>query len=322
MRKELLIVDGYNIIGAWPHLVKLKNQDKMEDARDSLLHELSNYQKYTGIKVRVVFDAQFVPGIQQSYEKYQLTDEVKSFDMIDVNMTKTTPTEFAGFYHVEQVTKYWGTGENGMYTSESVHDAEYYARNVTWEEMDNKSNDGDEWYTDKEGRFVDYKLLKEGKYYYKYPDVGGNKCLLMLKDGDVERLLAIYIYDPNNNRRILSKTDFVNNYIFTTTQYIYNNNKCIKETIVTNSGSDSIYTIKDTVYDDVHWTSLTTECRINPDGEKYVRKIETQWTLGFLSKLFDVEKNDKGQVIRINKYDYDNDKNKIVLNRYVNEYQF
>ena len=73
MKKELLIVDGYNIIGAWPHLVKLKNQDKMEDARDALLHELSNYQKYTGIEIRVVFDAQFVPGIQQSYQKYQLS---------------------------------------------------------------------------------------------------------------------------------------------------------------------------------------------------------------------------------------------------------
>lgn len=73
MKKELLIVDGYNIIGAWPHLVKLKNQDKLEDARDSLLHELSNYQKYTGIEIHVVFDAQFVPGIQQSFKKYQLS---------------------------------------------------------------------------------------------------------------------------------------------------------------------------------------------------------------------------------------------------------
>ena len=89
-----------------------------------------------------------------------------------------------------------------------------------------------------------------------------------------------------------------------------------------NCNNIEVYTIKDTVYDDIHWTSLTTECRVNPDGEKYVRKIETQWTIGFLSKLFDVEKNDKGQVIRINKYDYDNNMNKIVLNRYVNEYQF
>lgn len=71
-KQELLIVDGYNMIGSWPELVKLKNQDKMEDARDKLLHELSNYAKYEGILVRVVFDAQFVPGIQKRYDRYTL----------------------------------------------------------------------------------------------------------------------------------------------------------------------------------------------------------------------------------------------------------
>lgn len=45
MKKELMIVDGYNMIGAWPELVKLKNQDEMEEARDQLLHQLSNYQR-------------------------------------------------------------------------------------------------------------------------------------------------------------------------------------------------------------------------------------------------------------------------------------
>ncbi|SFH57617.1 NYN domain-containing protein [Pisciglobus halotolerans] len=72
MKKDLLIVDGYNMIGAWPELVALKNKDKMEDARDRLLHELSDYSKYECIEVRVVFDAQFVPGIQKSYKKYHL----------------------------------------------------------------------------------------------------------------------------------------------------------------------------------------------------------------------------------------------------------
>ncbi|MBM6615183.1 NYN domain-containing protein [Desemzia sp. RIT804] len=73
MKKEVLIVDGYNMIGAWPMLEKLKNQDEMEEARDLLLHELSNYAKYEDVEVRVVFDAQFVPGIQKSYAKYQLS---------------------------------------------------------------------------------------------------------------------------------------------------------------------------------------------------------------------------------------------------------
>lgn len=72
MKKQLLIVDGYNMIGAWPELVVLKKQDRLEEAREDLLNRLSNYAKYEGIQIMVVFDAQFVPGITQSYEKYQL----------------------------------------------------------------------------------------------------------------------------------------------------------------------------------------------------------------------------------------------------------
>ncbi|WP_208559824.1 NYN domain-containing protein [Marinilactibacillus kalidii] len=72
MKKDLLYVDGYNMIGAWPELVKLKKIDKMADARDQLLHELSNYAKYQGVEIRIVFDAQLVPGIQQRYDKYDV----------------------------------------------------------------------------------------------------------------------------------------------------------------------------------------------------------------------------------------------------------
>lgn len=73
MKKQLLIVDGYNMIGSWPELVQLKKQENLEEARESLLNQLSNYAKYEGLEVLVVFDAQLVPGIQQTYKKYQLT---------------------------------------------------------------------------------------------------------------------------------------------------------------------------------------------------------------------------------------------------------
>ena len=72
MKTPLLIVDGYNMIGAWPELVLLKNQDRLEDAREALLNRLSNYAKYEGLKIIVVFDAQLVPGVNQSFTKYQL----------------------------------------------------------------------------------------------------------------------------------------------------------------------------------------------------------------------------------------------------------
>lgn len=73
MKKELLFVDGYNMIGAWPHLSKLQRKNELAAARDLLLHELSEYSKYEDVEIRVVFDAQFVPGIQKEYSRYNLT---------------------------------------------------------------------------------------------------------------------------------------------------------------------------------------------------------------------------------------------------------
>jgi predicted RNA-binding protein with PIN domain len=60
-REDVLLVDGYNIIGAWPELAALK-QDKLEDAREQLLELLADYQGYSGVTVIVVFDAYHVAG--------------------------------------------------------------------------------------------------------------------------------------------------------------------------------------------------------------------------------------------------------------------
>ena len=38
--EEILIVDGYNIIGAWPNLREIKDRGELEEARDSLLNWL------------------------------------------------------------------------------------------------------------------------------------------------------------------------------------------------------------------------------------------------------------------------------------------
>lgn len=74
MRKKILFVDGYNMIGAWPHLNQLKKKELIQEARDQLLFELSNYRKFRGVdQLVVVFDAQFVPGLTQSFEEYELT---------------------------------------------------------------------------------------------------------------------------------------------------------------------------------------------------------------------------------------------------------
>lgn len=61
--KETLIVDGYNVINAWPELIRLKDQN-LEHARDKLIDMLAGYGAYKGQSVMVVFDAQEVAGLE------------------------------------------------------------------------------------------------------------------------------------------------------------------------------------------------------------------------------------------------------------------
>lgn len=68
---NILIVDGYNIIGAWPELITLKNKD-LGAARDALVEKMAEYQAYTGFRVIVVFDAHYVQGNEKKYHNYKV----------------------------------------------------------------------------------------------------------------------------------------------------------------------------------------------------------------------------------------------------------
>jgi uncharacterized protein len=68
---DILIVDGYNIIGAWPSLRELKSKD-LSSARDALIEKMAEYQAYTGYRVIIVFDAHLVKGIEKKNQKYKV----------------------------------------------------------------------------------------------------------------------------------------------------------------------------------------------------------------------------------------------------------
>lgn len=73
---DRLIVDGYNMIFAWPELAALKDV-KLEDARDLLVAMLADYAAMTQQRVTVVFDShrradaeaseQMISGVQVLY---------------------------------------------------------------------------------------------------------------------------------------------------------------------------------------------------------------------------------------------------------------
>jgi predicted RNA-binding protein with PIN domain len=54
---ERVIVDGYNVVHAWPSLKRLMSEASLEAARDSLVERLSVLGYISGADVTVVFDS-------------------------------------------------------------------------------------------------------------------------------------------------------------------------------------------------------------------------------------------------------------------------
>ncbi|MFC0274118.1 NYN domain-containing protein [Metabacillus herbersteinensis] len=68
---DILLVDGYNIIGAWPDLQILKKSN-LAEARNLLIEKMAEYQAYTGYRVIIVFDAHLVKGIENKQKRYRV----------------------------------------------------------------------------------------------------------------------------------------------------------------------------------------------------------------------------------------------------------
>lgn len=69
LKGEYLLVDGYNIIHAWPELKELADKN-MDSARLSLIDALCNYQGIRKCRIIAVFDAYRVQGHRETAEDY------------------------------------------------------------------------------------------------------------------------------------------------------------------------------------------------------------------------------------------------------------
>ncbi|KXT83622.1 hypothetical protein STRDD11_01401 [Streptococcus sp. DD11] len=73
LKRKILLVDGYNMIAFWQETHQLFARGDLDAARTILLDKLSNYASFEGLEIICVFDAQYMPGIRQSYEAFQVT---------------------------------------------------------------------------------------------------------------------------------------------------------------------------------------------------------------------------------------------------------
>ncbi len=81
-KPRYLLVDGYNIIHAWPELKALCDEN-IDSARGALLDKLSNHQAIVGCEIIAVFDA---------YKLHSHPEEHLDYNNIHVVFTKTAET--------------------------------------------------------------------------------------------------------------------------------------------------------------------------------------------------------------------------------------
>lgn len=55
-RRNITIIDGYNVINAWPNLSDI-SKTSLESARENLIDELAEYKSMSGEEIIIVFDA-------------------------------------------------------------------------------------------------------------------------------------------------------------------------------------------------------------------------------------------------------------------------
>jgi hypothetical protein len=55
--RSLLLVDGYNVIGAWPSLKTISDRHGLEPAQDKLIETLIGYTHHQGYQTQIVFDS-------------------------------------------------------------------------------------------------------------------------------------------------------------------------------------------------------------------------------------------------------------------------
>lgn len=70
--QAILLIDGYNVIGAWQHLIRLREQEGLEAARRELIETLLSYSASQDFDTEIVFDSQYrdTPGSRELITSY------------------------------------------------------------------------------------------------------------------------------------------------------------------------------------------------------------------------------------------------------------
>ncbi len=87
----LLLIDGYNIVGAWSALKKVRDTQGLEEARRKLVEMLMGFASYHGYETQIVFDAHYqdTPGSREVVTKFVSIYYTQAGQTADTYIEKT-----------------------------------------------------------------------------------------------------------------------------------------------------------------------------------------------------------------------------------------
>jgi uncharacterized protein len=89
--QALVLVDGYNIVGAWAELKQAQADRGLEEARRELVIMLTGFASYHAYDLQVVFDAQYqdLPGTREVVTQFLSVHYTSSGQTADTYIEKT-----------------------------------------------------------------------------------------------------------------------------------------------------------------------------------------------------------------------------------------
>jgi uncharacterized protein len=89
--QALLLIDGYNIVGAWRSLKQVRDEAGLEEARRQLIERMMGFASFHGYETQIVFDAQYqdLPGSQEVITRFLSVHYTNSGQTADTYIEKT-----------------------------------------------------------------------------------------------------------------------------------------------------------------------------------------------------------------------------------------
>ena len=178
INQAILLVDGYNIIGSWSYLKKIRKKNGLECARDSLIESLINYTGYKALQGKLVFDAH--------YQKTPSNEE-KYSDRLSVHFTSYAETAdtyiekfCASFYHKSEESKrrlIVATSDQAQRHTVVGYGAEWISAQGLVAEIDSTVT--------KQRRKLDNRRKPPGRFLFNSLDSKTPQALSQMRFGDI-----------------------------------------------------------------------------------------------------------------------------------------